>query len=103
MAAERAMSKTQERVVKLISQPRSKRSPVEINIVLPWLKKKSDILFALADSKWCFLLKCLGVQRVKFKSCDVNGDRLNSSPIMPVGIFVFFRYSDEERHPVCSG
>ena len=48
---EEKMSKTQQRVIKLISQAHVERSKHEIDLVLPWLKKKSDVMRNLEDCK----------------------------------------------------
>ena len=46
---EKKMSQTQQRVIKLISKHRDDRSNPEIDVVLPWLKKKSDVMKNLED------------------------------------------------------
>ena len=46
------LSKTQRRVIKLISQAHIERSRHEIDFVLPWLKKKSDVMRNLDDCEW---------------------------------------------------
>ena len=46
---EKMMSKTQQRVIKLITKPHNDRSNPEIDVVLPWLKKKSDVMKGIDD------------------------------------------------------
>ena len=38
------MSSVQERLVRVVSSPSSRRRDVDIELVMPWLKRKSDLL-----------------------------------------------------------
>ena len=64
---EKMMSKTQQRVIKLITKPHPARSNHEIDIVLPWLKKKSDVMKNIEDRKFCDVMKYIEDR----KCCDV--------------------------------
>ena len=45
------MSRMQERIVKVISKPPAERKTHEIDILLPWLRKRSDILKDIDNGK----------------------------------------------------
>ena len=51
--AGRKMASVQERLVALVSTRPEVRRDVDIELALPWLRKKSELLQSLEKGQWC--------------------------------------------------